>query len=271
VDRQRIAKMLPQGLRRPTRRAVIWAEIAAARVSRHRIALPPTALDCVIAKNKYGVYCVPSAVRHRPAAQVVLQSRVWEPATIDLMRSVDPDGDVVHAGTFYGDFLPALASARGNGALVWGFEPSRESYRCAQITILLNGLENVVLTHAALGAIPGTALLATSDRAGVPAGGLSRIVKDPSVVVEGRTHENAQVVALDDVIGSDRQVALIQLDVEGYEPQALAGSIGTITRCRPLILVESLPDEAWFAENLAPFGYEATGFVNANRVIRCRS
>ena len=59
---------------------------------------------------------------------MILDARVWEPDTLDLARGVDPAGDVVHAGTFFGDFIPALARSRAPGALVWAFEPNRESY-----------------------------------------------------------------------------------------------------------------------------------------------
>lgn len=67
-----------------------------------------------------------------------------------------------------------MARSREAGALVWAFEPSRENYECARITIMLNGLENVVLSHAGLDVKSGTALLATSDRAGLPLDGSSR-------------------------------------------------------------------------------------------------
>jgi FkbM family methyltransferase len=183
------------------------------------------------------------------------------------MRSVDPDGDIVHAGTFFGDFLPALARTRKDGARIWAFEPSRENHRCAEITVLLNDLTNVSLMSAALGAEPGTAILATSNRAGVPSGGASRLVHD---AVAGRSEEAVDVVRLDDVIGDDRRVALVQLDVEGFEQSALEGAMNTIRRCRPLLVLESFP-AVWFNEHLEPLGYVATGWVDANRVLRCAS
>ena len=199
-----------------------------------------------------------------------MQSRVWEPETIDLLRGVDPDGDIVHAGTFFGDFLPALARSRRNGALVWGFEPNYESFRCAQITAMLNDLGNVVLTHAALDARGGgTALLATSDRTGLPSGGGSWVVKDLSRASRWDTEE-VDLVTVDEVIGGDRSVAVIQLDVERHEQQALAGAMLTIERCRPLIVVERLPDQDWLDANLVPLGYERDGSVAVNKVLRCR-
>lgn len=230
--------------------------------------LPPGSLDCVFATNQHGVYCVPRSCLHRPVSRAVLRSRVWEADTLDLMRNVDSHGDIVHAGTFFGDFLPALARSRRDDALVWAFEPSRESYRCAQVTVLLNDLENVVLTHAALDANGGTGLLATSDRSGRPTGGASHMIRDPSSAGL-RTNEEVRLVSLDDVIARDRHVAIIQLDVEGYEQRALEGAMGTIERCRPLLVLEGLPHKSWFAANLEPLGYRVDGPVNSNAVVGC--
>jgi FkbM family methyltransferase len=232
-----------------------------------RAPLPEGALDCTVARNRHGLYCVPRSSRDKHEAEKILQSRVWEPETIELLSRRDPTGDIVHAGTFFGDFLPALARSRTSGALVWGFEPNRESYRCAQITTLLNDLPNVVLTHAALDArAGGTALLATSYRGGATSGGGSHIVRDPQRA-GGRDTEEVDLVSIDEAVGPDRSVAVVQLDVEGHEQQALAGAMGTIARCRPLIVLERMPSEEWFAENLAPLGYRRTGTVAVNAVL----
>ena len=222
----------------------------------------------LVAKNEHGLYCVPRASRHRPASRTVLASRVWEADTIDLVRAADPERDIVHAGAFFGDFIPALARSRRGGALVWAFEPSLENHRCAELTVRLNELDNVTLLHAGLGASAGTAVLATSDRAGTPLGGASRIVEAEA---EGRwsTSETVDLIAIDEVVDSRRDVAAIQLDVEGGERQALSGAMRTIERCRPLLVLEGLPEPGWIADNLTPLGYVAGGTVDANSVLRC--
>jgi FkbM family methyltransferase len=222
----------------------------------------------VVANNQYGVYCIPRAASHRPVAQTVLQSRVWEADTLELIRGADRDGDIVHAGTFFGDFIPALARSRRNGAIVWAFEPGRENYRCAQITTMLNDLHNVVLANAALDCKSGSAFLQTSNADGVALGGESRITVNVDGVGGGQGEE-VQLAAIDEAVASDRRVAVIQLDVEGHEQRALAGAMHTIDRCRPLIVVETLPDAAWVAEELEPLGYELDGSIDLNFVIRC--
>jgi FkbM family methyltransferase len=228
----------------------------------------PADVPCMLAENEHGSYCVPRASLHRPVSRWIVESRVWEADTLDLVRGADPAGEVVHAGTFFGDFIPALARSRANGALVWAFEPSRENYRCASATISLNGLENVRLRNAALDAAGGSALLATSDRDGLPLGGASRVVRNRARA-RWTDSEEIELVAIDDVVGEDRDVAVIQLDVEGHEQDALTGALRTIARCRPLIVLETPPPPDWIEEHLAPLGYRVAGEVDLNTVVRC--
>jgi FkbM family methyltransferase len=232
------------------------------------IALPADAPPCVIARNEHGVYCIPRSSEHRPVAQAILQGRVWESDTLELVRGCDPAGDIVHAGTFFGDFIPALARSRADGAIVWAFEPGAENHRCSEITTMLNELANVELSHAGLDAEGRSALLATSDREGVALGGASRIITDPARA-RWWANEEVTLVAVDGVVARERRVAAIQLDVEGHEQDALAGAMGTIERCRPLIVLETLPEASWIEQNLTPLGYRLDGSVDRNFVIRC--
>jgi len=211
---------------------------------------------------------VPRASLHRPVAQWTVESKVSERATLELLSASDSSADIVHAGTYFGDFLPALSKSRGEGALVWAFEPSREHHRCAQITIELNGLENVVLAHAGLSAQPASALLATADSKGLPLGGTSHVVVDPARVRWWDTEE-VQLVTLDDAIDPDRRVATIHLDVEKHEQQALEGALELITRWRPLLVLETLPSQEWLDERLEPLGYRSKGRVDLNYVLAC--
>jgi len=231
------------------------------------VTLPADAPDAMVARNEHGYYCVPRSSQHRPVSRAILASRVWEAETLDLVRGSQADGDVVHAGTFFGDFIPALAQSRSAGALVWAFEPNRENFECARTTIELNHLENVRLRNAGLDAKSGTALLATTDRTGLPLGGASRVIRDRT-----RAHwsenEEVSLVAIDDVVASDRRVAVIQLDVEGHEQEALTGAMRTVARCRPLLVLETPPPTEWIEEHLTPLGYHVAGTIDANTVLR---
>lgn len=155
------------------------------------------------------------------------------------------------------------------GALVWAFEPSRESHRCAQVTVALNALGNVGLFNAGLGDRRRLGTLITSDRDGVALGGASHFADDADSR-EAQASEEAQIFTIDEIVGAGRRVVAIHLDVERGEQSALDGAMRTIRRCRPLIVVESLPVPTWIAASLSPFGYELSGMTDANFVFSRR-
>lgn len=224
-------------------------------------------LRCVVAYNRHGGYCVPRRAMHRPCAQAILRGEEFEPETVEVIRRHAAAGDVVHAGTFFGDMLPAAARACTTGGRVWAFEPNRESHRCASVTIAINGLDNVTLTNAALGATTGEALLRVADASGTPLGGKSELVAslDAGPAEHGYP---VPVVRIDDVVPGDRRVTLIHLDVERSEQQALAGALRTIGRCLPTLILETMPGDAWLAEHLTPLGYRTAGRVGPNTLLR---
>lgn len=212
--------------------------------------------------NHYGRYCVPASSRHRPAARAILKGSIWEAETIAFLASRCGDGDIVHAGTYFGDFLPALSKAAAPGARIWAFEPSAENLACAEITLELNDIRNVTLAHAALGDHTGTALLYTGPIGSLPCGGASAI---RTMRVPGGNYEDVALVSIDGVVPEDRYVSIIQLDVERYEQQALAGALATIRRCLPILVLENLPaDEQWFREKILALGYRRYGRLDAN-------
>ena len=200
----------------------------------------------VIAANAHGTYCLPRKALHRPACQAILRGRVWEADTIRFLVE-EANGDIVHAGTFFGDFLPALSRAYER---VWAFEPNPDSFKCAEITVRLNDLPNVGLRNSGLGRAEGVASM-TTERDGIYLGGGSFIVDRPGGI---------RMEAIDAIVPSDRHVGVIHLDVEGYEGAALEGARETIGRCRPILVLETVP---------GPIdGYRETGTLNANHVLR---
>jgi len=224
-------------------------------------------LQCCIAYNEQGGFCIPLSSLHRPASQILLRGDIHEPKTIEFLTSRGTDGDIIHAGTYFGDFLPALSRSRMAGTKVWAFEPNRENYRCAIITSHINGLENVEIINAGLGEERGSLTMVTSDVDGRALGGGSHILQDDGISSDHR--EPIQIVTIDEVIPSDRKVSIIQLDVEGYERQALSGALKTIQRCLPIIVVETLPDENWLAQNILRHGYRIAQKVHFNTILLC--
>ncbi len=227
-------------------------------------------VECILCENKFGSYCVPKSSEDRPASKTILRGGVWERETIDLMRARTGNRSIVHAGMFFGDFLPALSSALAPGQTLFGFEPNPENSHCAQWTARLNGLRNVVLSNAGLGRRKSIRPMQTCED-GQPIGGRSRIVTNAErQQMPDDDLVSVSIVAVDDVIPKDANIGIIQLDVEGYEAAALAGSLLTIRRCLPLLILETTPD-GFIEEHLTPLGYRPTDRVRNNNVFEVQT
>lgn len=228
-------------------------------------------LDAYIGYNKYGAYCLPNKSKIRPAVQKVMHNKVYEPATIEFMRQIitKSTDDVIHAGTFFGDFLPALSKAITHSQQkIWAFEPNTESYRCAQITLLLNSIKNVELINAGLGNEKQQKHLQIKDTKGKHIGGASTVVNEEK---KGHT-QTIEIVCIDDIIPASKKVSLIQLDVEGYELNALKGAINTIKLNLPILILEdnlNAIESDWFRKNISSLGYNATNTLHNNIVLKC--
>lgn len=185
-------------------------------------------------------------------------------------------GDIVHAGTYFGDFLPALSTGLSSNSKIWAFEPNLENYRCAKITIEINELKKVVLTNAALGAERQKMFMQITDNKGQALGGTSRLIDNTSnEIYEAGLLHSVDVLTVDEAIASDRNVSIIQLDIEGHEAEALAGALKMIKRCLPIIILEVLPSNKilnsnFFSENILSLGYRKIANIYSNYVFSCK-
>lgn len=227
-------------------------------------------LGGMIAYNKHGGYFTPLSSQKNPAVQKIFSAKVFEPETVKFMRKNCGKGDIIHAGTFFGDFLPGISNALSEGSKIWAFEPNVENFRCAQITCLINNLKNVNLHNAGLGAHKSKVKMLVETESGIGLGGMSKIINEPK---KGRTIE-VDINLIDDAIPKDRSVSIIQLDVEGYEKEALSGALETIKRCKPIIILEDnnkVIETDWFSENILKLGYEITGELHKNTLLTLKN
>lgn len=217
--------------------------------------------EALIGRNKFGLYHIPAGVETRPAAKAVLSGRVFEPDTIDFMRANCGDGDIIHAGAFFGDFLPGLSGGLAQDAKIWAFEPNPGSYAAAEQTVTLNGLANVELQNAALSDRNGEVLFQTHRTDGSPMGGVSRVVERDEKGVS-----NIRSVMLDYAVPIDRTVSILQLDVEGHEKNALLGAYHIINIWKPILILEYFAETRWISRTFRNLKYKAIGKVHGNHV-----
>lgn len=174
-------------------------------------------------KNKYGIYSIPKEIAYTYTAQTILDGDVHEDTTIDYIRSIG--GNIIHAGSGFGDFLPALK----NCDKVCVFEPNKLMYESSLDTISLNKLDNVNIFPYAIGEYDGECTLQHIDESGLEMGPRSEI---------GDVGYKVEMVKLDSIIPKDCKISLIHLDLEGYEFEALKGAKEIIERDKPIIVLE---------------------------------
>ncbi|MBV7410970.1 FkbM family methyltransferase [Maritimibacter sp. DP1N21-5] len=214
-----------------------------------------------IFQNEYGRYSVPDGLDARPAVRLVKAGDVYEPGTIAFMREHAGSGDIIHAGTFFGDFLPGLSSAMAPDARIWAFEPNPASHRHARETIALNDLSNVTLTNAALSDRNGAIHFRTHKEDGEALGGHSHFVEGPGAGVE-----KVEALMLDFVVPLERPVSILQLDVEGHEGEALLGAYHIINRWKPIIILEEFDRPRWLKRNFPRVNYDRVSRIHGNLV-----
>jgi len=222
---------------------------------------------CVLSYNKYGKYCVPISSAHRPVSRYILRGDVWEKDTIDYILNFCNKGDIIHAGTYFGDFLPALSKNSFNRFKIWAFEPNYESYCCTKYTIKLNNLINVKLHNFGLGSRENIKSLLVKDLDGKNKGGSSKIISDSSSL-SSEFVDRVTIISLDKFIPKNRKISLIHLDVEGYEEKALEGAIKIIESNSPVIILETLPSLDWLKSSLFSMGYSVVGRKNQNTILK---
>ncbi len=211
-------------------------------------------LSAVIAYNKNGAFCIPWSSSYKGPAQKIFRGLQYENETFEYINKLNLKGDIIHAGAYFGDSIPALAKGIGDGQKIWSFEPSSENFRAAQITVSLNGLSNVHLYRNAIGDTHETKkIVTTNPETGKALGATSRVVSSDDTSAD----EIIEVVTLDSAIPTDRNISLIHIDVEGYEIPALTGAKELIERNKPLIIIEANKDrEDSYRTFMESIGYE---------------
>jgi FkbM family methyltransferase len=245
----------------------LWPIIRSSPIFEYPLGSSANVLNVKVAFNQFGGYLIPNLSYRRPAVQAILRGKVFEPETIKFIINNVGHGDIIHAGTFFGDFLPALSLSMTGNSILWAFEPNPENFRCAQITILLNDLKNVKISNDALGDRSKKANLLVKSDNGLNLGGASKIIDSPPK--ENSIEVN--IVRLDDVIDAHRNISILQIDVEGFEQQVLDGGMDTIKRNKPVLILEDnngIINNQWFISNILSLGYEKYGEVHNNKIFK---
>ena len=201
----------------------------------------------IICKNKYGTYIIPAS-HNRPVTSELKRGSIYEPFTIEFILKNFNNQSIVTAGTYIGDFLPAFKNVNN----VYAFEPVEENYIYANINKKINSLNNVILENMCLSNISDTKNMVTCIN-GVLCGGGSKIIQNDQKS-SNNIIEKVKSIELDKYLDSNIPISIIQLDVEGHETEVLGGSMQTIQKYKPIIIVETKPTKI-IEEKLFNMGY----------------
>lgn len=251
-------------------------------------------IDVMYAENKFGKYAIPTDAKEKKPVIEAMKGEVHEEKTINYLLNNARNGAIVHAGAFYGDFLPALGSL---GNKIFTFEPVLRYYLCAKKTIELNfpnGNHNIELFNYGLSDSSSTKNILHTTNKGVGMGGsamydydkpenfaLVKRFHDPKRVPTENQIEETKVVTLDSIIPEQwhSNVSIIHLDIELHEEAALRGATDIIEKSKPTIIVEDwgvLPEwkdrtflnNNFFLTYLKQFGYTHSGNLGRNLILR---
>ena len=169
-----------------------------------------------------------------------------------MRRFLEPGGDMLDVGAHVGMYTLAAARALAGRGRVLAFEPNPAARRQLEANVALNGLDNVLVSDAAVAAEPGEALLHVPD------------TDDPSFssLGGGRFAEGEPLAVPTTTLDAEVEArgltpAFVKIDVEGAELGVLAGAERTLER-RPVLLVEVGEETAGAAaERLGALGYDA--------------
>lgn len=166
-----------------------------------------------------------------------------------------PNTGVLDIGAHVGNH--AIYMAKVCGAIVVAFEPYPASYRQLAENVMLNGLGAQVFTvPAAVGASPGTASFGDASPENIAWGKVPATTDDAGtidqVTIDGCDLEN---------------ISVVKVDVEGLEPEVLAGAVHLLERERPVVFTEAQTADAGArnATVLSTLGYRLRATLNQRR------
>ncbi len=163
--------------------------------------------------------------------QSLHETGTYEKGVLGFMEDFLNPGDVfVDIGANIGLMSIFAAKCVGENGHVHAFEALPKTELILHENSEINDCKNMTIHGFALGAEKGIATIYENIQ--INRGGASLVVDDGS---EGT---QISVEALDDIYAAEAPISMVKIDVEGYEPYVLAGAKKTLSRCRPIVIIE---------------------------------
>jgi FkbM family methyltransferase len=162
----------------------------------------------------------------------------------------------VDVGANKGDFSLLAQRLVGEGGLVIAVEPEPENCHWIKESIAANGYHGIRLVEAALTDGEGEATLYLGEKSGW---------HTLSPGQAGSCGERrVRTTTLDSLCSDLPRVDVVKIDVQGAESRVLAGASATLSRCRPVVLLDLHPqvDVAAIGRSFDALDYDAFAMTN---------
>jgi FkbM family methyltransferase len=199
-------------------------------------------IDAHLLRQRYATVHVPALdLRFKVGSDTIFSRSLiryggWEPANsnhvVDLLRG-HAGGLFVDVGANFGWFTGLFSLLAGEDGHVVAIEPEPNNFALLGENVRINGLRNVSLHAVPVGEKPKAVTMRLASR-----GNPGRHSIDEQVDGTGGA---TQLVTLDELLQPwPGRIALLKMDIEGYEIDALRGATETLARCDRM-LVEYSP------------------------------
>jgi FkbM family methyltransferase len=136
------------------------------------------------------------------------------------IAGLPPNSDLMDVGANIGVIALAMAALRPDCRII-AFEAVPDNAACLRHNIQANGIGNVEVIEAAVGEAPGVTKMTNQG---------------PWSIASGTGELHCRTVKLDDY--ATPAVRFIKIDVEGHEPNVLAGATKLLASTQPMLLME---------------------------------
>jgi len=160
----------------------------------------------------------------------------YEPGVTAIFRRLlKPGMGVLDVGANIGYFSMLAASLVGPKGHVLAVEPNPQNMKLLEASRRANGFSQVTTALCAAARATGLLMLNASHSNGTT----YALFDELDAMLSAQT---VPAFRLDDLVGAERPVDFLKIDVEGAEYNALDGFRAGLARCHPLIVSEFSPD-----------------------------
>ena len=165
----------------------------------------------------------------------------FEPSAVQTIRAATEPGDhALDIGANIGFFTTLLARWVGPEGRVLAAEPEEENREFLIRNLETNGCRNVKVCACAVSSQPGIAQFSIDEATGATGRLGNQLTASESAVGTGKLRVvETPVESIDSLCASHQiQPALIKIDIEGDEINAMLGATQTLRAARPIVVAE---------------------------------